>query len=62
MFLELNFESFFSLFNSKYSEFQPAATLNAGITGMRAAAYGAATAAAASVSNPSLANYAMAAG
>ncbi|XP_055310807.1 RNA binding protein fox-1 homolog 2-like isoform X4 [Sitodiplosis mosellana] len=41
----------------------PAATLNAGITGMRAAAaYGAATAAAASVPNPSLANYAMAAG
>lgn len=42
--------------------FQPTATLNAGITGIRAA-YGAAAAAAASVpQNPNLANYAVAAG
>lgn len=46
----------------KQLAFQPAATLNAGISGMRAA-YGAAAAAAASVpQNPSLANYAVAAG
>ena len=42
--------------------FQPASALNAGITGIRAA-YGAAAAAHASVpQNPSLANYAVAAG
>lgn len=55
--------SFVLFFDTYFMKiFQPTATLNAGITGIRAA-YGAAAAAAASVpQNPSLANYAVAAG
>lgn len=58
-----NVSSFFWFFDTYFMKtFQPTATLNAGITGIRAA-YGAAAAAAASVpQNPNLANYAVAAG
>lgn len=60
--MERNSHDFKMYFLKHSQHLQPTATLNAGITGMRAA-YGAAAAAAASVpQNPSLANYAVAAG